>query len=193
MEIKCLSVRNPLSYLICAGLKDVENRSKPTKFRGRVFIHSSGPSDLAGVPDFSDFPLDWFNEMRAIDEKKIKLEDSRYFEPDGKGDYKSNPSAKKDSSIMAQRVLYSLGCQKAAKGNVFFRTRAIIGHVDIVDCVKGHPSKWSEPDCYQWVLANPVLFDKPVVHVKGKLSFWNYNLEYTLKELQPLVVAELTA
>lgn len=28
---------------------------------------------------------------------------------------------------------------------------------------------------YNWVLANAVLYDKPVLNVKGKLSFWDWN------------------
>lgn len=30
---------------------------------------------------------------------------------------------------------------------------------------------------YNWVLANAVLFDEPTLGVKGKLSFWDYDLE----------------
>ena len=51
---------------------------------------------------------------------------------------------------------------------------AIIGSVEIVDCVKNHSSIWAEKDCYNWVLANPRLFFEPIRNVKGKLGFWNY-------------------
>ena len=77
---------------------------------------------------------------------------------------------------------------------------AIIGSVEIVDCVINHPSIWAEkqhctyhtpckdlskhPNCfdgcmhfskpiYNWVLANPIKFEKPIP-CKGKLSFWEY-------------------
>ena len=39
--MKTISVKQPWSYLICSGIKDVENRSWKTNFRGRVLIHSS--------------------------------------------------------------------------------------------------------------------------------------------------------
>lgn len=70
---------------------------------------------------------------------------------------------------------------------------AIIGAVDIVDCVINHPSIWAEKSnpsidwtdgsssfegkkpIYNWVLENPILFDKPILNVKGGLSFWEYN------------------
>lgn len=54
---------------------------------------------------------------------------------------------------------------------------AIIGSVVISDCVQNHPSVWAEKGCWNWVLKDAVLFDKPIMNVKGKLSFWNYNLE----------------
>ena len=53
----------------------------------------------------------------------------------------------------------------------------IIGSVVISDCVQNHPSVWAEKGCWNWVLKDAVLFDKPILHVKGKLGFWNYNLE----------------
>lgn len=62
-------------------------------------------------------------------------------------------------------------------------TGAIIGSVEIVDCVINHPSIWAEKTnkpvsqnkvTYNWVLANPVLYAKPIENVKGKLSFWDY-------------------
>ena len=68
-------------------------------------------------------------------------------------------------------------------------TSAIIGSVEIVDCVINHESIWAEKTLmpagcymgekpiYNWVLANPILFDKPILNIKGKLSFWDYPIE----------------
>jgi hypothetical protein len=65
-----------------------------------------------------------------------------------------------------------------------FVVSAIIGEVDIIDCVVNHESIWADQDAfinqgdleaktiYNWVLANPVLYEKPILNVKGKLSFW---------------------
>jgi len=62
---------------------------------------------------------------------------------------------------------------------------AIIGSVELVDCVINHPSIWAEktykaqssgfedPIIYNWILANPILFPEPIP-AKGKLSFWDY-------------------
>lgn len=56
---------------------------------------------------------------------------------------------------------------------------AIIGSVVITDCVQNHPSVWAEKDCWNWVLKDAVLFDKPIMNVKGKLSFWDFKMEET--------------
>lgn len=39
--MKVLTVRQPYASLIVDGIKDVENRSRNTNFRGRVLIHAS--------------------------------------------------------------------------------------------------------------------------------------------------------
>ena len=51
---------------------------------------------------------------------------------------------------------------------------AIIGSVEIVDCIQNHPSPWAEKGVWNWVLANPILFPEPIP-AKGKLSFWEYD------------------
>ena len=52
---------------------------------------------------------------------------------------------------------------------------SIIGSVEIVDCIQNHPSVWAEKGVYNWVLANPILYAKPIENVKGKLSVWDYS------------------
>jgi hypothetical protein len=65
---------------------------------------------------------------------------------------------------------------KLYKGNEELPHGAIIGSVVIADCVQNHPSVWAEKGCWNWVLEDAVLFDKPIMNVKGKLSFWCFNL-----------------
>ena len=43
--MKILSVRQPWAQLIVSDLKDVENRTWPTRYRGPVLIHSSQRAD----------------------------------------------------------------------------------------------------------------------------------------------------
>lgn len=39
--MKILSVKQPYAQLIVSGVKDVENRSRKTNYRGRIYIHAS--------------------------------------------------------------------------------------------------------------------------------------------------------
>lgn len=48
---------------------------------------------------------------------------------------------------------------------------AIIGEVEIVDCVQNHPSIWAIDGYWHWVLANAVIYENPIP-CKGALSFW---------------------
>lgn len=146
MKHKVLTVKQPWAYLICSGIKNIENRTWkcPQKYIGkRVLIH-------AGMnPD------------------NIK------YEIEGQ------------ASVKEIQMFSALG--RAEDDGLF---GAVIGSVEIVDCVINHPSIWAEKSepgqddytnewlkpIYNWVLANPILFDKPILNVKGKLGFWDYDL-----------------
>ena len=124
--MKTLTIKQPWADLIVAGIKDIENRTWKTAYRGRVLIHASKEPCSRG--DLSVYPLPALAE-------NINL-----------GEY--NPRQ--------------------------FTGGAIIGSVDIVDCVMNHPSAWAEKGVYNWVLANPVKFEKPILNVKGMLGLWDY-------------------
>jgi len=46
--MKALSIRQPWAHLICAGLKDIENRTWPTAYRGRIYVHAGQRFDFEG-------------------------------------------------------------------------------------------------------------------------------------------------
>ena len=43
--MKALSIRQPWAWLIVTGNKDVENRTWPTNFRGRNYVHAGKQPD----------------------------------------------------------------------------------------------------------------------------------------------------
>jgi hypothetical protein len=59
--MKTLSIQQPWASLVAAGIKDVENRTWDTKYRGKFLIHASSKK----VPkDFEySIPLEWGNEI----------------------------------------------------------------------------------------------------------------------------------
>lgn len=177
--MKAISIKQPWASLICTpridnpnlGIKDIENRTWKTKFRGRVYIHASAQMAIF----FKGKELAFTPEQWAVIPKQFSSKENR--------------------------------------NNVFIPS-AIIGEVDIIDCVINYDSIWAEKtpeesdlpfcrDCadsdgvcphdnkkcdepkvkpiYNWVLANPVLYDKPILNVKGKLSFWEIDKKEIIK------------
>lgn len=145
--MKTLTIKQPWADLIATGIKDIENRTWRTKFRGKIHIHVSASK----AKPFSELLTD--SQLEAFHEHKEKM---RF-------------------------------AMELAMGYPW-RTSAIIGEVDIVDCVLNHPSVWAEHftdkelkdgsiitvPVWNWVLANPVRYDSPIFSVKGKLSFWEF-------------------
>lgn len=143
--MKALSIKQPYASLIVTpridnpklGIKDIENRTWRTHFRGTVLIHASG---------------------KALDITSKLLSDEQ------------------------GKALSKFIHENNDKFSLTSPVSAIIGEVDIIDCVINHESIWAE-NCmasetnkivYNWVLANPVLYDEPILNVKGKLSFWEF-------------------
>jgi len=149
---KVLSVKQPWGYLLCVGIKDVENRTwkLPEKYKGeRVLIHASADKKL----------------------NLLALTGEQYEDACNKFDWKETRSVDR------------------------WDRSAIIGSVEIVDCRVNHQSIWAEytrgwPSdpkvIYHWVLANPILFEKPILNVKGKLGFWDYDLPEEYEKLLKL-------
>lgn len=119
--LKVLSIKQPWAQLIAEGLKDIENRTWKTNYRGKILIHSTKQMD-------KDFPLEFDKER-----KKLQF-------------YNGYSSA-------------------------------IIGEVEILDCVKNHNSIWAETECWNFVLGNAVLYKDPLLNISGKLGIWNWKPE----------------
>ena len=131
MKYKVLSVRQPYARLLVEGIKDVENRTRKTNYRGTILIHASSKMHEV-VKVLRDVPPQFYNRIE-------------------------------------QRILTS--AIDVEYENSF---GAIIGSVDIIDCVQGYNSQWSIPSDWQWVCANAKVFDHPILDVKGKLGIWEW-------------------
>ena len=166
--MKTLSIRQPFASLICRGIKTIENRSWNTSYRGKLLIHASGkpiawPSfeylphgfvknykkyfgtSLKSMPkDYANF-INWIEELSAF----YHLENLSFNTPDA-------------IKSLAKQYGFALP------------TQAIIGEADLVDIVQNSKDLFAQPNCYHWVMANPVLYDKPILNVLGKLQLWEY-------------------
>lgn len=125
--------------------KNIENRTWKTSFRGTVLIHASAKP--AGIIS-EILTQDQFDSLNVNRFAPLWLQ-----------------------NLMAGKYI----------------TSAIIGKVDIVDCIINHPSIWGENNIglpedgeiikpiYNWVLEKPVLFENPIMNIKGGLSLWNFD------------------
>jgi hypothetical protein len=142
--MKALSVKNPWALLIAHGIKPIENRTFKTYFKGRIYILCSAKSVHGYIKD-----------------------------------------------MFTEKQWYSLSEDQKHMLGGHWPNGCIIGEVDIVDCVRYHQSVWAEHKTtkiimirgvktevevpvYNWVLANPVLYAKPIENVKGALSLWEF-------------------
>lgn len=48
---------------------------------------------------------------------------------------------------------------------------AILGVVELVDCVRDHDSPWAMPDSWHWVLSSPRPLVRPIPY-RGALGLW---------------------
>lgn len=148
---KTLSEKQPFGYLLCAGIKDIENRTwpLPEKYRDEWVLIHVGADRKLNLMNISR--CQYIDFLSNIDIEELKPVDQ-------------------------------------------WTRSAIIGAVKFTDCVINHPSIWAEKGfiektfvrknslgvekkpIYNWVVSDAILFDNPILGVKGKLSFWNFDL-----------------
>lgn len=183
--MKCLSIMQPWATFVVDGIKTVENRSKATNYRGELLIHASLKFDT------SDFAENFIDEF-------VNFSDEAF-------DHQNNELP----------GLNSYGHKKTGQydDNAVFHMGAIIGKVNLVDCIpnplfgksirgladlvtqsrlaklkipKGRlvPSEWFIGNSqYLWIVTDAVRFAKPIPY-KGKLNIF---------EVEDEVVAEALA
>uniref|UniRef100_A0A6M3KMY5 Putative ASCH domain-containing protein n=1 Tax=viral metagenome TaxID=1070528 RepID=A0A6M3KMY5_9ZZZZ len=142
--MKALSIKQPWAWLICAGYKDIENRNWKI---GRKSQH--GPYSSYHQANFTvGLPC-------------------RIYVHAGK-------SVDNQGAIWLWEHKERLGIQGCMPQWTelcnTWKGSAIIGEVDIVDCVTESQSQWFVGK-YGFVLANPLLYEKPIP-CRGMLGFF---------------------
>lgn len=181
MEVTCLSIPNPVSYLICAGIKDVENRDWNPDYRGTIYIHSTGRQSFRGMPEFAEFPvpvIHEFNEKLNVIQDLDRSGSYIGFADGGVRVYLKDEDAQNQSAVNQYALLSdAYASYRKDPDKPFFHANAIIGTVDLVDVIKSSGSKWAENGFYHWILEKPVLFREPVARIGGsKNRLWQYEL-----------------
>jgi hypothetical protein len=157
-KLKVLSVKSPYSYLIVNGIKDVENRTWQTKYRGELCIHSSGKDEWDLNDDFyPDSILKLCDKYWELIDSQKKEEAENYL----------------NENVILKKIAHldELIDLSISKKEIMFKSGLIIGKVNLVDIVKDSKSHFAQSGCYHWILDNPIIFDNPII-IKGKLGIW---------------------
>ncbi len=145
--IKVLTIKQPWAWAIfCAG-KNIENRSRNTNFRGRLYIHASKLNfELCGTSKGAN---DFDDALRSIGKVTgIKPPKSWRFDP----------------SVVFQESAFASG---AIIGHVDL--------VD-VRSPQEKDDGWHMAGHYGWVFENQTLLKSPI-YCRGQLGIWNYEGE----------------
>lgn len=151
--------------MIAYGIKDVENRTWKTPWRGRFLIHASG--------------LDMIDIMNKYYPTKVLNLVSNYFDI---LENQNNPDKAKEllqeyPFMDKMDILDDVIDAYKNRQEIYLKKQAIIGSVELIDIVQNSKSLFAETGCYHWILKDAVLFDKPIFDVKGKLNLWEYDYE----------------
>ena len=160
--MKAITIKQPWASMIVEGIKDVENRTWRTSFRGRVLIHAGAKEDIR-----------WYDRTNELSASIVHNTIERIF---SEKDYNETFGTIIGSVEIIDCVInyQSIWAEKTNSLSKSCYNELI--HT---------PNKWIrdinenlvfKPDVvYNWVLANPVKFDKPIP-AKGKLSFWEFDM-----------------
>jgi hypothetical protein len=172
MQNKVLSVQQPYATLICAGVKTVENRTWKTDYRGKLLIHASGAS--FAYPDFNYLP------------KKYQKD---FLDRIDRNDWNDAPQSMLNYSELLNMTYEFYGkdieqqeppeewLKEAVKQyGYFLPSQSIIGECTLSDIVQNSKDDFAEPNCYHWILADPILYEENEIkkNVIGHLRLWNF-------------------
>lgn len=73
MIIRVLTIRQPWAWLICEGLKDIENRDWLTYYSGELYIHASKTFDWNAFQWLAQRPFTLDAGRKAVEHFKIRF------------------------------------------------------------------------------------------------------------------------
>lgn len=129
MIASILSVRQPWAWLICAGFKDVENRTWATKHRGELFVHAGRSFDWSffwWVDERKGSPAVVGAAHMVVRHFGIRFGDTT-----------------KDSRITRHQEEFG----------------AIIGKAMLHDIITSSTSVWADSEANHWIMKRPLVIE----------------------------------
>lgn len=183
--MKAITVKQPWASLIVEGIKDIENRTWkcPEKYIGeRVLIHTGAKSanfwssPNAGIIDgflrrTSKGGTDWSDYPKGAIIGSVEIVDCVINHPSIWAEKSETNCSEKCRSKNCEHFI-----EWGFRGNNECRSCKLIGQsYEVEEIPKDCPYGVKINTIYNWVLANPIKFSKPIP-AKGKLGFWDYVL-----------------
>ena len=165
--MKAISIRQPYASFVFAGIKTVENRTWKTEHRGRLLIHASG--DDYAWPDANYLPQSFIDRCKPWIGKKdlsgMPDDLKKYHELvlDAFKHYGAEFDPESDLSWLREKI---------KDRGFFLRSQSIIGEVELVDIVKGYDDEFASENQWNWILSNPIRYNKPIWPYPGKVRLF---------------------
>jgi len=196
--LKALSIRTPWPRLICLGIKDVENRSWYTKYRGKLYLQAS--SKKAMYTCFEGWVPGRFRKMAwncirhlgpdiPADEKILSTELKQHpvmYVLYGKHieqivkfyEYVHLLSDAYGKNILDRNTILNSDTENAKmlknEGYApFHSSECIVGYATLTDIIETSRSDWASLGDYHWLFTDEHLYKEPLAGVKGKLNLFD--------------------
>ena len=144
-----------------------------TDYRGKLLIHASGDNmsffNMDAMPQ--NFMNTWYDyiekdEWNCPDNASINIKNAYRMARDIWKFYGIDQNDKRQVNEWIKEAV--------KKHGYFFLSTAKIGEVELVDIIQDSDDDFAEKGQYHWIFENPVIYEKPVKNVLGRLRLWNF-------------------
>jgi hypothetical protein len=173
---KVLSIKNPISYLVASGIKDVENRTWKTDYRGWIYIHSSGDRRYI-LPQLEAWP-EVIANIDKYDKKKTKS--TPWYVERYEALIKTIEAFYGVDDIAPEEIQKDV--VKRQKDELFLKPTQIIGRAWLADIVKDSKSPFAVEGQHHWIFEDAQLFRRPITQIHGKLGLYEMDIPFVYLE-----------
>lgn len=160
MKLNCISIKNPMSFLVASGVINSIIKPINTDYRGLLYIYSSGLTANYFIRE-SDIP------------KNLLKEYQNYVDVSEKGEKVEEMSKELDLLCQLQDFVES---RPDSRKKPFLSARYIVGMVNLVDVVK-------IKNKYKWVFDEAIIFERKIpAYVNESDGIFSYEVRDEILE-----------